>query len=98
MKHYRFPAQAFIGYIRICRPGSILGPQQQFLCDVQEKYFKKGEKFRKERGMTDELCLKLDKLQFTEKAGNSMSAVDSKKAKEGEEKQGDYLVNRKYKK
>ena len=21
MKHYRFPAAAFIGYIRICRPG-----------------------------------------------------------------------------
>ncbi len=31
MKHYRFPADAFIGYIRICRPGSILGPQQQWL-------------------------------------------------------------------
>jgi len=26
MKHYRFPAAAFIGYIRLCRPGSILGP------------------------------------------------------------------------
>ncbi len=32
MKHYKFPAAAFIGYIRICRPGSILGPQQKFLC------------------------------------------------------------------
>jgi cell division cycle 14 len=32
MKHYRFPARALIGYIRICRPGSILGPQQQFIC------------------------------------------------------------------
>lgn len=32
MKHFRFPAAPFIGYIRICRPGSILGPQQQFLC------------------------------------------------------------------
>jgi cell division cycle 14 len=32
MKHFRFPAEAFIGYIRICRPGSILGPQQQYLC------------------------------------------------------------------
>jgi cell division cycle 14 len=32
MKHYNFPAEAFIGYIRICRPGSILGPQQHFLC------------------------------------------------------------------
>lgn len=32
MKHFKFPAEAFIGYIRVCRPGSILGPQQQFLC------------------------------------------------------------------
>lgn len=27
MKHYGFPAAAFIGYVRLCRPGSILGPQ-----------------------------------------------------------------------
>ena len=27
MKHYKFPAAAFIGWIRIARPGSILGPQ-----------------------------------------------------------------------
>ena len=26
MKHYGFPAAAFIGWIRIARPGSILGP------------------------------------------------------------------------
>jgi cell division cycle 14 len=26
MKHYGFPASAFIGWIRIARPGSILGP------------------------------------------------------------------------
>jgi len=34
MKHYRFPAAAFIGWIRICRPGSILGPQQNWLCVI----------------------------------------------------------------
>ena len=27
MKHYGFPPAAFIGWIRIARPGSILGPQ-----------------------------------------------------------------------
>ena len=31
MKHYQFNAADFIGWIRICRPGSILGPQQHFL-------------------------------------------------------------------
>ena len=27
MKHFQIPAEAFIGWIRIARPGSILGPQ-----------------------------------------------------------------------
>ena len=27
MKHFGFPPAAFIGWIRIARPGSILGPQ-----------------------------------------------------------------------
>ena len=26
MKHFDFPAEAFIGWIRIARPGSVLGP------------------------------------------------------------------------
>lgn len=28
MREYKFPAPAFIGWIRLMRPGSILGPQQ----------------------------------------------------------------------
>lgn len=39
MKHYQFCAADFIGWIRICRPGSILGPQQYFLLE-QEKQLK----------------------------------------------------------
>ena len=31
MKHYQIPAEAFIGWIRVARPGSILGPQQFYL-------------------------------------------------------------------
>lgn len=42
MKHLRFPARAFIGWNRICRPGSILGPQQQFLIDMQATMFQAG--------------------------------------------------------
>lgn len=36
MKHYQFPAAAFIGWIRIARPGSILGPQQNYLIDMEQ--------------------------------------------------------------
>ena len=38
MKHYKFPAAAFIGWIRIARPGSILGPQQHYLIDKEPEY------------------------------------------------------------
>ncbi|CEL99159.1 unnamed protein product [Vitrella brassicaformis CCMP3155] len=36
IKNYKFPAGPFIGWIRICRPGSILGPQQHFLCEIEK--------------------------------------------------------------
>ncbi|KAG7218880.1 hypothetical protein INR49_019466 [Caranx melampygus] len=31
MKHYRFTAGEAMAWIRICRPGSVIGPQQNFL-------------------------------------------------------------------
>lgn len=43
MKHYNFPAADFIGWIRIARPGSILGPQQQFLIEQQPKMRERGK-------------------------------------------------------
>ena len=38
MKHFKFPAEAFIGWIRIARPGSILGPQQHYLIEKEPEY------------------------------------------------------------
>jgi len=42
MKHFRFPARDFIGWTRLCRPGSFLGPQQQFMCDMEQQMFQAG--------------------------------------------------------
>eukprot|EP00742_Colponemidia_sp_Colp-10_P000985 GILJ01001067.1.p1 GENE.GILJ01001067.1~~GILJ01001067.1.p1 ORF type:complete len:559 (-),score=93.03 GILJ01001067.1:393-2069(-) len=47
MKHFGFPAGEFIGWIRVCRPGSVLGPQQHFLHEMEPKMFKLGEQHRK---------------------------------------------------
>jgi cell division cycle 14 len=33
MKNFGFTGLEFIGWARLCRPGSVLGPQQQFLCN-----------------------------------------------------------------
>jgi cell division cycle 14 len=40
MKHYQIPAEAFIGWIRIARPGSVLGPQQFYLPQVEHLYLR----------------------------------------------------------
>ena len=48
MKHFDISAEEFIAWCRMCRPGSILGPQQQFLCDVQDwckRWGEQGEGF-----------------------------------------------------
>ncbi|EED86752.1 predicted protein, partial [Thalassiosira pseudonana CCMP1335] len=36
MKHYRMTAREVIGWMRICRPGMVIGPQQHFLEDIEQ--------------------------------------------------------------
>jgi len=42
MKHFRFTAAEAIGWIRVCRPGSVIGPQQKWLCDMEKDMWKRG--------------------------------------------------------
>jgi len=42
IKHFHFSAEEAIAYIRICRPGSIIGPQQLFLLNMQENMWSFG--------------------------------------------------------
>uniref|UniRef100_A0A8C5X8F2 protein-tyrosine-phosphatase n=1 Tax=Malurus cyaneus samueli TaxID=2593467 RepID=A0A8C5X8F2_9PASS len=46
MKHYRMTAAETIAWIRINRPGSVIGPQQHFLLDKQAELWKEGDIFR----------------------------------------------------
>ena len=46
MKHFEFPAAEIIAWTRMCRPGSILGPQQMFLIEIEDTCFKWGEAFK----------------------------------------------------
>jgi hypothetical protein len=47
MKHYGFTAREAIGWMRVCRPGSVIGPQQQFLESIQARMWEEGAAFRK---------------------------------------------------
>ncbi|KAM3620218.1 uncharacterized protein V6R79_019836 [Siganus canaliculatus] len=46
MKHYRFTAGEAIAWLRICRPGSVIGPQQNFLDEKQAVMWLQGENQR----------------------------------------------------
>ncbi len=46
MKHYKFSAREVIGWMRICRPGMVIGPQQHFLQDIEQQMWYEGDLMR----------------------------------------------------
>lgn len=44
IKEYGFSAAEYMGWVRLCRPGCVVGPQQQFLVDYDEKVNKANRK------------------------------------------------------
>jgi hypothetical protein len=50
MKHYRLSANELIAWMRICRPGTVIGPQQQFLKEMEPRMWKEGDKWRQVHG------------------------------------------------
>jgi cell division cycle 14 len=46
MKHYRFTAPQAIGWMRICRPGCVIGPQQHFLQELEHIMWQQGDLYR----------------------------------------------------
>jgi len=46
MKHYRLSAAECIAWLRICRPGSVIGPQQHFLEEKQQAMWAEGDEYR----------------------------------------------------
>ena len=76
-----------------------MGPQQAFLVQEQEKYFKLGDEYRAKKGITDKLIIKLENLNLD---GSITIASYSEKDKDIMEKgdigQGNRLTKEKKKK
>jgi len=49
IKHFKFTAAESIAWIRICRPGSVIGPQQNFLEEKQTWLWAQGDLFRSKK-------------------------------------------------
>uniref|UniRef100_A0A9L0T2R1 protein-tyrosine-phosphatase n=1 Tax=Equus caballus TaxID=9796 RepID=A0A9L0T2R1_HORSE len=74
MKHYRMTAAETIAWVRICRPGSVIGPQQQFLVMKQTNLWLEGDYFRqklrgqengKHRAAVSKLLLAVDDISIS---------------------------------
>lgn len=87
MKHFEFAAAAFIGWIRICRPGSVLGPQQLFLVEMEEKCKMWGRSYCKSKQLLDV------NTEYVHR--RNMSPEDAIKAQFGDKGQADRLNNAK---
>jgi len=75
MKHFKFTAEEAIAWLRICRPGSVLGPQQDYVAKYQEKMWHEGEKYRMKRNLS--LVWEDSKVAPEEQERVSMESVSS---------------------
>lgn len=48
MKHYGYTAREASAWCRVCRPGSVVGPQQQYLETKQNQMWAEGRRYRQE--------------------------------------------------
>ena len=47
MKHWKWTALETIAWLRVCRPGSIIGHQQEWMIEKEPEMWKQGDYFRK---------------------------------------------------
>lgn len=97
MKHYHFPAAAFIGWIRICRPGSVLGPQQQWLNIMQDEMFKLGANSPIYRSLDDDIKKLSDQISKLSIKQYNMNPEERRTYEKGQLGQGDFLNQQKRK-
>jgi cell division cycle 14 len=99
MKHYHFDPAAFIGWIRICRPGSVLGPQQHFLLEMSKRMYELGRespilKTLKDRGLDKDLLDISERMAGIELVRKE--ETDKRIEREGDKGQGSRLVGSKF--
>uniref|UniRef100_A0A8C9XGJ2 Cell division cycle 14A n=1 Tax=Sander lucioperca TaxID=283035 RepID=A0A8C9XGJ2_SANLU len=80
MKHFRFTAAEAIAWNRICRPGSIIGPQQNFLEEKQHSLWVQGDVHRSKQKLLQQ---RLSRKQENYSVEGSLSQGDKLKALKG---------------
>ena len=80
MKHHGFSARAAMGWLRIVRPGSVIGAQQQFLCDSEAAIRAAGEAYRLRGGAAVRLPAGATLAELDAFIASASSAADARAA------------------
>lgn len=100
MKHYRMTAAEAIAWIRICRPGSVIGSQQHFLLEKQSELWLEGDIFRAKLRKTQKVAVTkilsgVDDISINDSKNQNVNRKDSEPYSDEEEThtvtQGDKL-------
>ena len=98
MKHYRFKASDFIGWIRLLRPGSILGPQQYFVNEKEKEMIDQSKESQVWNFSSNEYKNFVKSMQKSFPKTEIKENLDSRTIGEkGEQGQGEYLLRNKLK-
>ena len=80
VKHLGYSVRESVAWHRICRPGAIVGPQQQFLCSIEDKLKSEGTTYRERKALEKEKKKAVSASMVTPTA----SSRPSSKQREGE--------------
>eukprot|EP00118_Oscarella_pearsei_P000213 m.4439 g.4439 ORF g.4439 m.4439 type:complete len:502 (+) comp10733_c0_seq2:52-1557(+) len=93
MKHYRFTAGEAIAWIRLCRPGSVIGPQQYFLMEKQAWLWSEGDRFYEKKAGAEVPLELIGGLKSIQSGLGTIALSESvKDAEKGDVSQGDNLM------
>ncbi|CAL1579151.1 unnamed protein product [Knipowitschia caucasica] len=76
MKHFSFSAAEAIAWLRVCRPGSVIGPQQNFLLEKQRSLWVQGEVFRSKQRQQEKRQIRKQQLRQDSGAANHSAATE----------------------
>merc|ERR1712151_145359 len=82
MKHFKFTASEVIGWMRICRPGCVIGPQQHYLEELQDFMWHEGDIMRLKLGKNQFITSQLQQNQQQElQKHNNKNSINKPKEK-----------------
>jgi cell division cycle 14 len=81
MRHYQMTARECIAWIRLCRPGSIIGPQQNYVMSMQAKMWEEGIKMRADAAKAQEAVFGAETESPTQSSLAALRAPEPQQAR-----------------